>query len=94
MTVKQLKGLLKDVDDEIEVLIPVNAQFDGMFRSPCTHETGVSQIADIPTTIDEYGLVEMHDEEDELLAPQIDVFLILPHGFSDQSEDEVNSELN
>lgn len=56
MTVKDLRELLNDAPDEMQVLIPVNPVFDGMFISPCIEESGVSDL----------GLYE--DENDEKQA--------------------------
>ena len=44
MTVKELKGILKDAPDEMQVLIPVSGEFDGFFKSPCNEETGISEL--------------------------------------------------
>lgn len=76
MIVKDLRKLLQGVPDDLEVLIPVNAEFDGLFRSPCVGENGVSQIS-----VSEDG----HDD-DEYDMEQKDVFMILPHGFSEEQE--------
>lgn len=85
--------MLDGVDGDMEVFIPVNAEFDGMFRTPCTGESGVSQIADIEPEVDEHGLFMPHEAEDEKLAPQKDVFMLLPHGFTEEPEG-VSPELN
>lgn len=44
MTVKELKKLLKKAPDDMQVLIPINGEFDGMFFSPCMGESGVSEL--------------------------------------------------
>lgn len=52
MKVKDLKKLLMDVPEgmsvkefnEMNVLIPMNGEFDGMFLSPCIEETGFAQM--------------------------------------------------
>jgi hypothetical protein len=95
MKVKHLIKLLREVDPEMEVLIPMNESFDGFFRSPCAGETGVSEIADIPLEHDEHGGLVIPDEEDEAMFPKKEVFMILPHGFSEEpAEDHVHPEMN
>lgn len=42
MKVKDLKKLLEGVDDEMDVFIPMNPEFDGYFQHPCIAETGVT----------------------------------------------------
>ena len=93
MKVKELRAMLKGLDGEMEVYIPVNAEFDGLFRTPCTGESGVSQIADFDIEVDEHGLIVPHDVDDELSAPQKDVFMLLPHGFTEEPHG-VSPELN
>lgn len=44
MTVKDLKLLLADADDDLQILIPASGEFDGMFKSPCMEETGVAEL--------------------------------------------------
>ena len=53
MTVKDLKKLLAEADDDMQVLIPMSEPFDGVFLSPCMEESGVADL----------GIHE--DEEDE-----------------------------
>lgn len=72
MTVKQLKELLKDAPDDMQVLILAENQptLGGfLFTSPCTCETGIATIGQPDTSMGEYG--EFPDRE---------AFLILPHG--------------
>lgn len=44
MTVKELKQLLKDVDDNMLLLIPASTEFDGRFLSPCVSEGGPGEM--------------------------------------------------
>lgn len=44
MKVKDLKQLLADADDDLDVLIPMNGEFDGMFKHPCVEESGVLEL--------------------------------------------------
>lgn len=44
MTVKDLKEILKDAPDDLQVLIPMSGEFDGYFKSPCSEETGISEL--------------------------------------------------
>ncbi len=59
MTVKELKQLLKDVDDNMLVLIPASTEFDGHFLSPCPSESGVGEM----------GLDEDEFETNFLIVP-------------------------
>lgn len=45
MTVADLKQLLKNAHDDMEVLIPVSMEFDGRFVSPCIAESGIGELA-------------------------------------------------
>lgn len=38
--------MLLDVDDEMDILIPIGGEFDGRFKTPCVYESGVSEIVD------------------------------------------------
>jgi hypothetical protein len=83
MTVGRLKELLKDVKDDVQVLIPMTQEFDGAFYSPCSQDSGVSQIC---TAMD---LTQEDIEEMELLnkpIPEEDAFLLIPCGF-DEAKD-------
>jgi|GEM_PF-2423888 len=44
MKVKDLKQLLAEADDDLDVLIPMNGEFDGMFKHPCVEESGVTEL--------------------------------------------------
>jgi hypothetical protein len=44
MKVKDLKELLKGVDEEMDVLIPLSGEFDGFFKHPCKAESGVNEL--------------------------------------------------
>lgn len=44
MTVGELKEMLEDVPDELDVLIPMTDKFDGYWKPPCPEETGVSEL--------------------------------------------------
>ena len=80
MKVKDLKRMLEGVDDEIDVLIPMDMGcFDGMFLHPCIEESGVADL-----------------EEAMLLnkATYIKSFLLVPCGFFDEDIDDFNPELN
>lgn len=70
MKVKDLKKLLKDASDEMDVLIPLDpTQFDGMFLRPCVEASGVSGLG-----------VEEHSDE------TIDSFILVPCGFFEEKE--------
>lgn len=84
MTIGQLEEMINNKPKHLsweewkttEVLIPMNDMFDGLFFSPCEHESGY---AELPT-----------DDENE----KPDTFILVPCGFFDIDEDEVNPELN
>lgn len=81
MTVAELKKKLEGLDDNMEVLIPVSQEFDGLFYSPCENESGVIWIP-TDTTITAEDAQEM-----ELLnkpVPEKDVFVLMPCGFFDE----------
>lgn len=44
MNVGKLKELIKSLDDNIKVYIPLNQEFDGFFYSPCEEESGLSEL--------------------------------------------------
>ena len=68
MTVKELKELLKDAPDDMQVLIPFDStQFDGRFLSPCVAETGIGEL----------GIEEDSDKTESS-------FVIVPHGFFEE----------
>lgn len=66
MNVKELKELLADVDDDMEVLIPMTMEFDGYFKSPCVHDSGENSM----------GAVKEDGDEEEITS-----FILVPCGF-------------
>lgn len=46
MTVGELKELLFAVPDDMEVLIPLGIDFDGLFFSPCVETSGELEMGD------------------------------------------------
>lgn len=92
MTVGELKILLEGVDDNTEILIPLNAGdgFDGMFFSPCIEDSGASDV----------GIDDL-DEEDEAEMKLLGIvdtsqptFLLVPRGFFEEIEDEIDPQMN
>jgi len=78
MTVGELKELLEGLDDEMEVLIPLDSfVYDGKFMSPCIEESGVVQL----------------DNPDNILSPSETTFLLVPCGFFDDIDDEFDNEI-
>jgi len=69
MTVGELKELLKDAPDDMEVLIPADCLngFTGQSFSPCTCDTGVSEL----------GIDEDSDETQES-------FIIVPYAYFEE----------
>lgn len=91
MQVKDLKQLLENIPDDMQVLIPMNAGegFDGFFLSPCIEESGEAGLG--TEDIDEDELKEM-----ELLnkpIPEEKSFVLVPCGFF-QEKHGVEPELN
>jgi hypothetical protein len=84
MTAKDLKTLLADVPDDMQVLIPLNAGegFTGEFFSPCNEDSGIGGLG----TED---LSEEEIKEYQLLnkpIPQKDSFVLVPCGFFQEHE--------
>jgi len=80
MTVKDLKEMLADAPDEMQVLISHTGSFDGVFVSPCMEDSGIS----------EGGLYESEEDEKEATllnktATRKD-FLLVRCGFFDETE--------
>jgi hypothetical protein len=81
MKVIELRKMLEGVDDNIEVLIPVNTDcFDGMFYRPCSCESGVIKMAANELTEEE---MEKH-ENLGLPVPEKEAFLLAPHGYTEE----------
>lgn len=84
MTVLELKEMLADLPDEMQVLVPLNAGdgFDGAFFSPCLEESGEGEM----------GLEDLDEEEiaeRKLLnePPETEKsFLLVPCGFFQEHE--------
>ena len=83
MKVKDLKELLKEADDEMDVLIPHDmSEFTGAFLHPCVEESGVAELG-----------IEDLDEEDikehKLLnkkLPSEKSFILVPCGFFSEKD--------
>ena len=75
MTVKDLKQMLNEVNENMQVLIPVSGEFDGFFVSPCESESGaVDMSLDENLLVKETsfvlvpcGFFEEHDSIDPIL---------------------------
>jgi len=88
MTVGDLKILLEDMDDHVEVLIPVNMdEADGLFYSPCVEMSG-----EIEANVDGLEDLEFITEKSFLLVP-CGFFGELIDDF-DEMDEEINPELN
>ncbi|WP_407522722.1 hypothetical protein PDL71_15585 [Lacibacter sp. MH-610] len=80
MKVKDLKKMLEDADDEALVLIPSKNEFDGVFYSPCTEDSGIAEMGLYP------------DQEDEAEANLLDKkttevsFVLVPCGFFEEKD--------
>lgn len=82
MTVGKLKELLKDIPDEMQVLVPMNPmeRFNGAFFSPCEEMTGVGDLG-IEEETDEMRLLNQESASEKS-------FVIVPCGFFEDHEDE------
>jgi hypothetical protein len=83
MTVKDLNEMLLGVDENMQVLIPINKEFDGMFYSPCNIESGVNTVGT------DNDLSEDDVQEMELLGkelPEENVFMFVPCGFFEEKD--------
>lgn len=70
MTVKQLKQLLAKADDDLQVLIPMGEDFDGLFKSPCVEDSGITELGveeDSDETVTHFVLVPcgFYEEREE-----------------------------
>jgi hypothetical protein len=91
MTIGDLKEMIKDLPDDMDVMVPLNAGagFDGIFFSPCLNQSGEAEFGT------EY-LDEEEIREAELLnkpLPAQKSFALVPCGFFDQRKD-VCTDLN
>lgn len=89
MTAGELKKKLENVDDTVEVLIPLSQEFDGAFYSPCSQDSGLSIMGTDPDlTEDDIKEMKMLNKP----LPEAPAFLLIPCGFGDQKDH--NHELN
>ena len=85
MTIKDLKEIIADLPDDMDVLVPMNPMdgFDGSFFSPCIEETQVIT----------FGLEDIDEDEEKemkLLGKQIpeeESFVLVPCGFFEKEHD-------
>lgn len=83
MTVGELKELLADVDDDVEVLIPQNAEegFTGFFFSPCAEDSGLGD-----------GATDDPEDYDPLInpVPYEQSFFLVPCNFFVEADEQNN----
>ncbi len=82
MTVNDLRKLIEGADGDLQVLIPINQEFDGAFYSPCIKESGI-------TTMGLGDLSEEDIKEMKLLnkpIPEEKSLLLVPCGFSEEQD--------
>lgn len=82
MVVGDLRQMIEGVDDEMQVLIPLTQEFDGVFYSPCIMESGVTEMGgdeDVsPDDVEELALVDKLEMRKE--------FCLVPCGFSEERD--------
>lgn len=88
MTVGELKELLEGIDDNVEVLIPLDKEVaDGFFYSPCFETSG-----EIEVNVDGLEDLDFITEKSFVLVP-CGFFGGLVDDF-DEMDEEINPELN
>lgn len=83
MLVKELKQLLKGINGNMKVLIPITDEFNGIFYSPCIYESGLGTMGT------DFSIDEEEIRERELLNKEIpseDIFLLVPCGFTEEHD--------
>lgn len=83
MTAGELKKKLENVDDGVQVLIPLSQEFDGAFYSPCSVDSGLSIMGTDP------DLTEEDVKEMKLLGkpiPEEPAFLLIPCCFGENKD--------
>jgi hypothetical protein len=82
MTVQELKKKLESAPDDLQILIPVSHDFDGRFYSPCSKDSGETEMG--------VGYIDEEDEKEmELLnkKPEAErAFMLIPCGFTDEKD--------
>lgn len=84
MTVKELKQILNEVPDDMQVLVPLNAAegFTGEFFSPCIEESG-----EIGMGTEDLSEEEIKERELLNKPPAIEKsFTLVPCGFYEEHE--------
>lgn len=90
MTIADLKSMIEDLPDDMEVIIPLNAgNFDELFYTPCMEESGEAEM----------GLQYFDGEDYDPTMPNEHErsFVLAPCGFfslSDEDDFDINPELN
>lgn len=95
MTIADLKEKIKDLPDDMNVLVPMNPseKFDGMFFSPCVGASGVIDMAPPGMTMEEAERLENLKQP----LPTVPEFMLVPCGYMDRAceeEKEGPAELN
>lgn len=79
MTKKDLERLLEDVEDDMELFIPISSEFDGFFTPVCA---------------DVCGVIELCVDADLGIGINKDVFILAPCGYFDVNENIIDPTLN
>jgi hypothetical protein len=83
MTKIELMRMLKDMPDDMEILIPLELKFTGDFYTPSKKSSGFMKLFES----------EINEDEDEELSaildphrPHINAFLLCPEGFFEEED--------
>jgi hypothetical protein len=85
MTVKKLRELLTDLPDDMQILIPAEPTvgFTGAFFSPCSEDSGVTELGTTDLSEEEMQEMELLGQE----IPHDKAFVFVPCGFLQEHDD-------
>lgn len=91
MTVKELKQMLEGLDENLEVVIPLEPMegFTGAFFSPCNAESGMIELGTEDLSEEDLAEYELLNKP----IPQEPSFVLVPCGFFEEKHG-VSPELN
>jgi L-rhamnose isomerase len=82
MRVKDLKKLLENVPDEMQVLIPTTQEFDGAFYSPCIEESGEADLGTEDLSEEDIKEYDLLNKE----LPAVKSFVLVRCGFFEEHQ--------